>query len=308
MRHVDSIDALALDACELTIGSFDGIHMGHRQLVRHMLSMSQAGGRPTTVLSFFPHPSVVLRGRKPAFYLSSPDEKAHRLGELGVDYVINQRFDLELSHLSAAQFLDWIEDRLHPKGLWVGPDFALGHKREGNIAYLNSVAADRGFRLHVVEPALVDGEVVSSTRIRQALRHGEVALAGRLLGAPYSLPGDFSQFNPAPQDPQVLTLSLEVSEERACPSEGVYAGRLEREDWRFPILIHVRHAPQADDDNPRPSVLSLYLPGAIEAPGSETRLSFVDTIGPPTAQSLPKADLDQGLEMARAIFNQRKSG
>lgn len=306
MRHVDSIDALSLAACELTIGSFDGIHMGHRQLVGQMLDTSRAEDVPTTVLSFFPHPSVVLRGRKPAFYLSSPDEKAQRLGELGVDYVINQRFDLELSHLRAAQFLDWIHDRLHPKGLWVGPDFALGYQREGNIAYLGSVAAERGFRLHVVEPALVDGVAVSSTRIRQALRDGDVALAGRLLGAPFSLPGEFRGFKAADQDPQVSRLSLEVSEERACPRMGIYAGRLGSAGVGPPALVHVRHAPQSDDDDPRPSEVDIYLPGAAAPSG--TRLMFIDHLGPAGALPLPKADLTQALRAAQEIFNQGDAG
>ncbi len=298
MRHVNSIDALTLDACELTIGSFDGIHRGHRKLIRQMLAAAQAENLPTTVLSFFPHPSVVLRGSKPAFYLSSPDEKAQRLGMLGVDYVINQRFDLELSHLSAAAFLDWIDGRLHPKGLWVGPDFALGYRREGDITYLKSVAGERGFRLHVIEPAMLDGDVVSSTRVRVALRSGELALAGRLLGAAFTLPGDFDGFHPAAQDPDLLTLSMDVSEERACPSEGLYAGRLETDDGRQPALIHVRHAPSSDDDHPRTSEMDVFLPPATPWSEAGARLAFLNRVGPATPSPLPKAALRRWLDAA----------
>jgi riboflavin kinase/FMN adenylyltransferase len=298
MRHVDSIDALSLDACELTIGSFDGIHLGHRELIHLMLREARAENLPTTVLSFFPHPSVVLRGSKPAFYLSSPDEKAKRLGILGVDNVINQRFDLELSHLRAAAFLDWIESRLHPKGLWVGPDFALGYRREGDISYLESAAGERGFRLHVVQPALIDGEVVSSTRIRQALRAGEVATAWRLLGAPFSLPGDFGAPILAEQDPGIETFRLEISEERACPSLGLYAGRLEAEDMRPPALIHVRHAPQSDDDYPRPSELDVFVAADAEWSAGEARLAFLQRLGPASPARLPKDALARWLPEA----------
>ncbi len=308
MRHVDSIDALSVEACELTIGSFDGIHMGHRELIRQMLGSAQAEGLPTTVLSFFPHPSVVLRGRKPAFYLSSPDEKAARLGALGVDFVINQRFDLELSHLHAAEFLDWICLRLNPKGLWVGPDFALGYRREGDIPYLRSVAGERGFRLRVVEPALVDGDVVSSTRIRQALRNGDVALAERLLGAPFSLPGDLGGFHPASQNPQVATLNLDVSEERACPSEGLYVGRLETDDEARPVLIHVRHAPQSDDDDPRPSEMDIYLRPDSEGSFSKARLAFVERLGPAVSLPLTEQALAQGLRAAQAASSSSAGG
>lgn len=307
MRHVNSIDALALDACELTIGSFDGIHKGHRQLIRQMLDAAQAQVLPTTVLSFFPHPSVVLRGRKPAFYLSSPDEKAERLGALGVDYVINQLFDVELSRLHAAEFLDWIQDRLHPKGLWVGPDFALGYQREGDIAYLKSVAKARDFRVHVVDPALIDGDVVSSTRIRQALRAGDVGLAGRLMGAPFSVPGDFSQLRPTPHDMEVVTLSLEISEERACPVEGLYAGRLESEDEDIPLLIHVRHAPQADDDDPRPSQVDVFLRAQLQPRYREARLAFIERIGPAVSSPLAETSLADGLRAAQELQNPNES-
>jgi riboflavin kinase/FMN adenylyltransferase len=298
MRHVDSIDALSLDGCELTIGSFDGIHLGHRELIHQMLREARAENLPTTVLSFFPHPSVVLRGSKPAFYLSSPDEKARRLGALGIDHVINQRFDLELSHLKADAFLDWIESRLHPKGLWVGPDFALGYRREGDISFLASAAGERGFRLHVVEPALIDGEVVSSTRIRRALRAGEVATAWRLLGAPFSLPGEIGAQSPDGHDPDDGRFSLEVSEERACPSGGLYAGRLEAQDVQLPALIHVRHAPQSDDDDPRPSALDIFIsPDAVWSPG-KARLAFLKRLGPAASTRLSENSLARWLPEA----------
>jgi riboflavin kinase/FMN adenylyltransferase len=298
MKHVDSIDALSLDACELTIGSFDGIHVGHRQLVREMRRSAEQAGLPTTVLSFFPHPSVVLRGRKPAFYLSSPAEKAEMLGDLSVDYVINQPFDVELSRLRAATFLDWIEEQLHPKALWVGPDFALGHRREGNQAYLRAAAAERGFQLHVVEPSMVDGEVVSSTRIRQALRAGDITLANRLLGAPFGLPCRFDGFEPAPQDSSVRTFRLEISEERACPREGVYGGRLVGGSDQEDVLVHVVLAPDSDDD-PKPSQIDVYLSPGSEPSAAWSRLTFGERLGDSARSPLPKSALHQLMAAVR---------
>jgi riboflavin kinase/FMN adenylyltransferase len=292
LHHVDSIDALSLDGCELTIGSFDGIHVGHRQLIRQMRQSALDENLPTTVLSFFPHPSVVLRGRKPAFYLSSPDEKARLLGELGVDYVINQRFDLELSKLSAATFLDWIEVRLHPRGLWVGPDFALGYQREGDIAYLRSAAETQGFRLHVVEPSQVAGEAVSSTRIRQALRAGDVARANQLLGAPFSLPAPVGDVQPTAPDSPFGVIRLDIPEERACPSEGVYAGRLETGVGRRPALAHVLRSPGSDESS-QASQIDLYLPLTTQKADAHTRLAFLERLGPGSSPPLPDNDLDR---------------
>jgi riboflavin kinase/FMN adenylyltransferase len=264
-------------------------------LVRQMRASAQAEDLPTTVLSFFPHPSVVLHGWKPAFYLSSPEEKANRLGELGVDYVINQRFDLDLSHLRAAAFLDWIEDRLHPKGLWVGPDFALGYRREGDIAYLETASRARGFHLHVVEPARVGGEVVSSTRIRKALWAGDMAVVNRLLAAPFSLPVDGDGFHPSSQDQNVLMASQQVSRERACPSTGLYAGRVETEGGGTRALAHVVHAPESQADS-RPSEIDIYLPAGSQWKAADARLAFLKRLSSAAVAPLPAAELAQHLQ------------
>jgi riboflavin kinase / FMN adenylyltransferase len=273
MQHVNSIDSLSLDDCELTIGSFDGVHLGHRQLIARMLTAARSAGRPTAVLSFFPHPSVVLRGWKPAFYLNSPDDKARILAELGVDYVINQTFDAELSRRSAADFLDWIGARLHPSGLWVGPDFALGYRREGDIAYLGRAASERGFELHVVEPLVLAGEVVSSTRIRQALWAGEVGWARVLLGEAFSLP-----VRPQPKQapaPGVWAAWSEVSEDRACPQAGWYAARLILAGDGIPVLAHVVQAP-VEGGPIAPSVIDLMAESGPQLPGEAGRLAFID--------------------------------
>jgi riboflavin kinase/FMN adenylyltransferase len=276
MLHVDSIDSLSLADCELTIGAFDGVHLGHRQLIARMLTAARAAGRPAAVLSFFPHPSVVLRGWKPAFYLSSPEEKANTLAGLGVDYVVNQTFDAELSRRSAGDFLDWIGIRLHPLGLWVGPDFALGHRREGDIAYLERAAPTRGFELHIVEPLILAGEVVSSTRIRQALWSGEVGWARVLLGEAFSLP---VRLNPV-ETPAALSgiweARSQVSEERACPKAGWYAARLTLEGAEHPALAHVVHAP-TEGGPAQPSIIDVLIePGPPAARGAAARLAFID--------------------------------
>ena len=189
MDHLRDLSAVKLDGCVLTIGSFDGVHRGHQALISTLVSTARQADLPSVVMTFFPHPSVVLRQRDPAFYITSPEEKAILLGELGVDYVITQTFDEKLSKVEAPAFLDLLDRSLGFRTLIAGEDFALGHQRLGNRHFLNQVGADRGFDLKIVPPFMLEGEAVSSTRVREALRSGDVARAGVYLGRRFSLPG-----------------------------------------------------------------------------------------------------------------------
>ena len=130
MQHFHSLDGLKLEASHLAFGAFDGVHRGHKHLVEQLVQGAQAASLPSVVLTFFPHPSVVLRGRQPAFYVTSPDEKAELLAGLGVDVVITHPFDVEVSHIRAGDFIRRLVDRLGVKKIVMTEDAAVGYKRE----------------------------------------------------------------------------------------------------------------------------------------------------------------------------------
>ena len=175
MRHVTSLEDLGLaQPSAITIGAFDGVHRGHQALIGQMVAAAHATGRTAVVLTFFPHPSVVLRGRRPSFYLSSPDEKSEYLSRLGVDAAVTHPFDRAVSEIRAADFVERLLTFARMDELWCGPDFALGHGREGTVDFLQAEGQRRAFRLRVLPPVLIDGVVISSTRIRQTLRDGAV--------------------------------------------------------------------------------------------------------------------------------------
>ena len=132
MQHLRDLNELRLERSSLTIGSFDGVHLGHQDLLRRMTRRAKRANLPVVVLTFYPHPYVVLRQRTPAFYITAPDEKAELLGKKGADYVITQAFDMELSRIEAGDFLDRLTAQLGFTDLWAGEDFALGHQRRGN--------------------------------------------------------------------------------------------------------------------------------------------------------------------------------
>ncbi len=226
MHPVNSLEDLRLaqPAC-LTIGAFDGVHRGHQALIGEMVKHAHATGRAAVVLTFFPHPSVVLRGRRPSFYISTPEEKAEYFAGLGVEAVVTHPFNAEVSQITAVDFVERLIRYARLSELWCGDDFALGHKRQGDVTFLQAEGAKRGFTVNVVPPILIDGEVISSTRIRQALRDGAVEQVARFLGRPFRLPGEVVEGAKRGRTIGIPTANLAIWEERAIPAVGVYACR-----------------------------------------------------------------------------------
>jgi riboflavin kinase/FMN adenylyltransferase len=241
MQHLSDLRRLELTGCALTIGSFDGVHRGHRALIQSMLE--SAAGLPSVVLTFFPHPSVVLRERRPSYYITSPDEKAARLGELGVELVITQPFNRELSRVEAEDFLDLLDRHLQFQALWAGEDFALGHQRRGNRLFLEQASRTRGFEFHLVPPFKLEGEVVSSTRVREALRAGDVTRVSEYLGRRFSLPGTVRRGAGRGKGLGIPTANLQVWEERAYPGNGVYACTARAEAGSWPAVVNIGTRP-----------------------------------------------------------------
>jgi riboflavin kinase/FMN adenylyltransferase len=254
MTSYQDLSEVSLAASLLTIGSFDGLHLGHQALIRSLVEGARAEKLPSVVVTFYPHPSVVLRGRHPSFYITLPEEKAARLSALGVDHIVTQRFDETLSRVTAGVFLDWLGARLHFRRLWIGEDFALGHEREGNRLFLRREAERRGFSLHEVEPTKVGGEVVSSTRVREALRSGDVARAATYLGRPFVLRGPVVRGAARGKALGIPTANIALHAEQAYPAQGVYACWAELPGGRQQAVTNVGMRPTFDESLPSPVV------------------------------------------------------
>src|SRR3990170_3570692 len=275
MTVYHDLSEVSLPASVLTIGSFDGLHLGHQALIRSLVEGGRAERLPSAVVTFYPHPSVVLRARRPAFYITLPEEKTARLSALGVDHVVTQRFDEALSRVTAGEFLDRLEARLHFQRLWIGEDFALGHEREGNRLFLRREAERRGFELHVAEPLLVGGEVVSSTRVREALRAGDVARVATYLGRPFTLRGVVVPGAGRGKALGIPTANLALQGEQAYPGNGVYACWADVGDGRRPAVTNVGLRPTFDDALPTPIVETHLLDWDSDLYGAEVALAFV---------------------------------
>ena len=172
------------------IGAFDGLHLGHRALVRRAVGRAQALGVPAVALSFEPLPREFFSRDQPPPRLTLARGKVQGLRELGADGVGLLRFDARLSAMSAEDFVRrLLVHRLAAREVWIGPEFRFGHKRGGDLPLLQAMGADLGFSAGEIEPVQALGERVSSTRIREALRAGDFLQAENLLGRPYAIGG-----------------------------------------------------------------------------------------------------------------------
>jgi riboflavin kinase/FMN adenylyltransferase len=278
MQHVSDLNSLNLQGCGLTIGSFDGVHRGHHVLIHELVSDVHAAGLPAVVLTFFPHPSVFLRSRSPRFYITNPEEKAALLGELGVDYVITQPFDLELSRVGARDFLNMLKKHLAFRHLWIGEDFALGYRREGSRIFLEQISTEYGFQLHVIEPVMAEGEVVSSTRVREALRAGDVARVASYLGRNFVVPGEVVQGAGRGKGLGFPTANLRIWEERAYPGPGVYACMVELDQKKWKAVTNIGFRPTFEDGQDRVSIETHLLDFDGDLYGEQIEIYFVDRL------------------------------
>jgi riboflavin kinase/FMN adenylyltransferase len=223
MQHYCSLNDVHLQKVWLTIGSFDGVHKGHQAIVRKLTARAHTAGAPAVALTFHPHPSIVLHNRSSHYYLTSPEERASLLGEMGVDVVITHPFDLQVANLSAREFVQQLVLHLGLHHLCTGHDFALGRDREGDLSTLQKLGKEFGFSLNYIRRIKVAGQVVSSSRIRSDLESGDIKMANRLLGRPYRVSGEVVRGDGRGYSLGFPTANLNVWAERALPKAGVYA-------------------------------------------------------------------------------------
>ncbi len=235
----------------VAIGVFDGIHLGHRAILDRALARAHARGTRCVVMSFDPHPDVVLaRG---GFHSPPPltplGEKRARLTGLGVDEFHVLPFTRELASLAPEPFVDrHLVLPFAPIALIVGEGFALGRGRAGTVERLRAIGATRGFEVEAVPLVMVEGTPVSSTRIRAQLAAGRVAEAARLLGRRYGLAGTVVTGDGRGRQLGYPTANLRLHEERALPADGIYAvlARLWGEDELHPAAMSIGLRPTFD--------------------------------------------------------------
>lgn len=244
MAHIYKLaDAQISQPSMLTIGVFDGVHKGHQHLIHRVVDEARRAGCLAAVLTFFPHPDIVLRGLKGRYYLTTPEQRAAELEKLGVDLVITHPFNEDVRQMRAAAFVDELLHHLKLGALWVGSDFAMGYKREGNIDFLRTQGEQKGFTVHAIDLIMAEGTRVSSTAIREALQAGDMERAKEGLGRAYSLSGEVVHGKKRGRAIGYPTANIDVWDEQVIPANGVYAGWARLGDERFMAMTNVGVSP-----------------------------------------------------------------
>ena len=230
----------------VAIGNFDGVHLGHQKILRGVLERARSEQALATVLTFCPHPSRVLRPAAAPALLATLDQRLAAFDALGIDAALVLRFDEELSKVSAEEFArGFLVDTLRAKAVLVGGNFRFGHKQAGDVKLLSSIGAESGFEVSVIEPVTVDGVIVSSSAIRQAVADGRMEDAAKFLGRPFSLEGEIRPGTGTGRKLVVPTLNLTTGQEQ-LPKNGVYATEVILGGRRFPAATNIGVRPTFD--------------------------------------------------------------
>ena len=207
----------------VAIGVFDGVHLGHQAIIKAAVAGARGSGAVATVVTFYPHPEAVLRPRSAPRALTSPARKAELLGGLGVEEMVVVGFDREFARLLPEAFCRAVlSDRLSARAVFVGENFRFGRDGSGSLADLKAYGRTHGFAVEAMPLVWEAGSPVSSTRIRESLRRGDVAEAARLLGRPHQIEGMVSAGAGRGRSLNAPTANLTVERETALPRLGVY--------------------------------------------------------------------------------------
>src|SRR2546430_1428092 len=217
----------------LAIGVFDGVHLGHRALIRQLARGAGEAGARAVAATFDPLPIQVLAPGAPASALSDVRDRVKLLREAGADAVVVFQFDEAFARLSADEFVDRVKGACDVRRIVVGPDFHFGRRAEGDVEKLRERGTRDGFVVDVVSPIQIDGAIVSSTRIRNVLLAGDVDAAARLLGRPYSIRGRVVHGAKRGRALGFPTINLARPKERLLPRHGIYSMWAEMGEGRF---------------------------------------------------------------------------
>lgn len=223
VKVIKSIDNLFLDCSVVTVGTFDGVHRGHRRVIEYCIQLSKKQACSSVVYTFSPHPRKVL-GKGNFNYINSQAEKIYLFQKLGVEYVFLQEFSLTFAQKSARQFVEeYLLKQLSLKDLVIGYDHQFGKDREGSFEVLKELSEKYHFRLHKIDVLYYDNIVVSSTKIRLALEDGNLYQANKMLGYPYILMAKVIDGLKIGKRLGFPTANLAITEkEKIIPKNGVY--------------------------------------------------------------------------------------
>ncbi|MBI4297292.1 MAG: bifunctional riboflavin kinase/FAD synthetase [Chloroflexi bacterium] len=291
----------------LTIGVFDGVHLGHQSLIGLLRGLAQSRGLLSGVITFDRHPLEVLAPDDHPTYLTSLEQRLTLLQRQGPDFLLAISFTPEVAQLEAGEFLGLLQEYLKVKGLVVGPDFVMGKGRGGDIDTLRALGEREGFFVEVVPPLVFGGKVVSSTAIRHALAQGDMADAALLLGRPFTLEGPVVSGASRGRFLGYPTANLSVDHRHALPPDGVYAARTFVGAESYGAAAYVGRRPTFGETERLVEVFLLDFQGDLY--GQALRVEFLERLRPdmtfPSAGAL-QAQIKKDVARIRAILEETR--
>jgi len=258
----------------LAIGFFDGVHLGHQQIIRQTIVDARQHNSTTVVLTFDRHPnSVVAPGRVPPLIYSLP-QKLRAIESLGADAVLLIQFDKKFSGQSGDEFIRGLaRDFGQIHSICVGADFVFGHKRSGDVALLKKLGGEIGFLVHGLAAVSLDGEIFSSTRIREMIRAGNLDAASQMLGRSYAISGKIVEGDKVGHTLGFPTANLDTVN-LILPPNGVYAGRTIVKKQFYRVALNIGFRPTVAADKPQLCVEAYLLDFSGELYGKELEIEI----------------------------------
>ena len=290
----------------LTIGVFDGVHLGHKHLISQLKEHAKQQNLLTGVVTFRQHPQEVVPPQTKLPFLTDLAERTNLLKNEGIEAIIPLSFTHELAQLSARQFLTLLKKYLRIRGLVIGPDFALGRNREGNPNTLLTLGQDMNFSVIVVPPIMINDEVVSSTAIRNALADGDVKKVHNLVGRSFRLRGQVITGAGQGIELGFPTANLDINPEQALPAEGVYATWVYIDDKAYQSVTNIGKRPTFGGNERMVEVYVLdYHSDLYE---HELKIDIVERLRGEKKFDTPeelKKQIAEDVKQGRAILNSR---
>ncbi|MEA5078966.1 MAG: bifunctional riboflavin kinase/FAD synthetase [Anaerolineaceae bacterium] len=288
-----------------TVGSFDGVHLGHQALIRQLIQGAHAENSEAIVLTFSPHPAVFFGRSMPGYSLSTPEERERLLKELGVDRVVTIKFDQTIANLSAADFMRGLKDHLGLIHFLAGYDFALGRDREGNFESLQAIGKQMGFAVEAFAPVTSALGIISSSRIRDLLHRGKLSEANQLLGRPYSLEGAVINGEHRGRKLGFPTANLDIAADRLVPAKGVYACRALVNNQEYTAVTNIGVRPTFENPLPVPRVEPHLLDLQEDLYGHILKLELIEYLRPEKVFNTPEeliAQVKRDIEKTREVI------
>jgi riboflavin kinase/FMN adenylyltransferase len=292
----------------VTVGSFDGVHLGHRAVLEEIARRASAAGLTSMLVTFEPHPLEVINPRAAPQLLTLPDEKAQALAQSPVDSVVFLPFTEELRRLSPERFVEEILERRFNVGeLVIGYDHGFGSGRSGDVGLLREIGRRDGFAVDVVAAVeLTDGRPISSSLIRRAVAGGDLETAERALGRPYSVSGVVARGVGRGRTIGIPTINLAaISGRKLLPPDGVYAATVSTRRGRYGAMANLGGRPTFGDDA---RILEAHLfEFDAELYGQPVQLDFIERLRDVVRFATPEELVAQlGRDRAAALAALRK--